>query len=166
MRSRVRLRAMISFLVASLAVITVFGQSKQKRATTKKSESQVILPCGVRVDSKSSLAAGVVGGSPWLLVASSHDEDFYYNNNWVCDHVVIKVWVKALSRDAGNPATRSMSLYELKCKTRRIRLTQTVEYDQDGKVQRSDDTDKATWRNAVPESIGEGILNTICGVKE
>jgi hypothetical protein len=166
MRSRVRLRAMTSLLVASLAVITVFGQSKRKRATTKRPEPQVILPCGVRLTSEASLAAGTVGGSPWLLAASSHEENFYYNRNWVCDHVVIRIWVKALSRDANNPAIRSMSLYELKCKTRQIRVTQTVEYDQDGKVQTSDDTNKARWRDAVPESIGEGILNTICGVRE
>src|SRR6266403_5065319 len=108
-------------LLISVVVLTSFGQSKRKRATPKRPDPQIILPCGVRLTTETVLAAGTVGGSPWLLAASSHDEEFYYNRNWICDQVVIKVWVKAVSRAADNPATSSMSLYELKCKANQIR---------------------------------------------
>jgi hypothetical protein len=117
----------------------------------------------VRLTTETLLAAGTVGGSPWLLAATSHNEKFYYNRNWICDQVVIKVWVKAVSRAADNPTTSSMSLYELKCKANQIRVTQNVEYDNHGKVQTSDVDHNAKWRNVVPESTGESILNTVCG---
>ena len=119
----------------------------------------------MRLTTEMVLAAGTVGGSPWLLAATSHDQKLYYNRNWICDQVVIKVWVKAVSRDADNPATSSMSLYELKCKANQIRVTQNVEYDKDGKVQTSDVDYGAKWKDVVPESVGECILNTVCGKK-
>jgi hypothetical protein len=142
--------------------VNSFGQSKRKRAT-KRADPEVIQPCGVRLTTETLLAAGTVGGSPWLLAATSHNEKFYYNRNWICDQVVIKVWVKAVSRAADNPTTSSMSLYELKCKANQIRVTQNVEYDNHGKVQTSDVDHNAKWRNVVPESTGESILNTVCG---
>lgn len=154
----------VSLLIIGVAVVTAFGQSKRKRATTKRPDPEVIQPCGVRQTpvQESDLAAGTVGGSPWLLAATSHDENFYYNRNWVCDQVVIKVWVKSVSRDADKLATGSMSLYELKCKANQIRVTRSVEYDKDGNVQTSDVEPTAKWKEAVPESVGESILNTVC----
>jgi hypothetical protein len=156
------MRRTILFLLLSIVFVNSFGQSKQKRETTKRADPQVIQPCGVRMTTETMLAAGTVGGSPWLLAATSHDRKFYYNRNWICDQVVIKVWVKAVSRNADDPAS-SMSLYELKCKANQTRVTQNVEYDKDGKVQTSDVDYRAKWKDVVPESVGESILNTVCG---
>jgi len=159
------MRRTILFLLLSIVFVNSFGQSKRKRATVKRADPEVIRPCGAHLTPETDLAAGSVGGSPWLWAATSHDEKLYYNRNWICDQVVIKVWVKAVSRDGDNPATSSMSLYELKCKANQIRVTQSIEYDKDGKVQTSDVDYRAKWKDVVPESVGESILNTVCGKK-
>jgi hypothetical protein len=164
-RGELAMRRTILFLLLGIVFVNGFGQSKRKRGTTKRADPEVIRPCGVRLTKETVLAAGTVGGSPWILAATSHEQNFYYNRNWICDQVVIKVWVKAVSPDADNSAPSSMSLYELKCKANQIRVTQNVEYDKDGKVQTSDVDYRAKWKGVVPESVGESILNTVCGKK-
>jgi hypothetical protein len=55
-----------------------------------------------------------------------------------------------------------MERYELKCKAHQVRVTDTVEYDQNGNVAVSESTPRAKWKDAVPESVGEGILKSVC----
>jgi len=157
------MRRIILFLLLSLVFVNTFGQSKRKRRTTKRADPEVIRACGALVTPEMLLAAGTVGGSPWLFAAKSDDEKFYYNRRWTCDRAVIRVWVKAVL-DANNQ-TSSMTHYELKCKANQIRVTQNVEYGKDGKVQTSDVDYNAKWRDVVPESTGESILRTVCGKK-
>lgn len=151
---------LISLLLVGMVVVTTLGQSKQKRATAKRSDPELIQPCGVRQTLESDLEAGTLGGSPWRLVATSYDENLYYNRNWSCVSNVIKVWVKS-TRNADQHAT-SMSRYELRCNRNQIRIVQAVEYDTDGDVQSSYVDSRVEWRDVVPDSIGETILNTVC----
>lgn len=166
------MQKIVCLLLIGVVGVTTLGQSKRKRKITKKLKPQVALPCGVQDNphpeldlAAGTVAPGTYAPSPWSRAATSHSKDFYYNRNWVCvDHIFIRVWVKSVSRDGENLTTGSMALYELKCKTNQIRVTKHIEYDKDGQSKASDSYSdyRAKWEQAVPESVGKRILNTVC----
>lgn len=65
-----------------------------------------------------------------------------------------------------------MSLEEYDCKERKVRLLSFTSYDKDGRPIESFDASEYNaksiahgWSYVVPASVGEGILNIICGIK-
>jgi len=57
--------------------------------------------------------------------------------------------------------SHTLTLYELKCSERKLRYLSTIDYDDDGKVLDSSESE-IRWSDVIPESIGEGILEVIC----
>lgn len=58
----------------------------------------------------------------------------------------------------------SLMLWRIKCADRLLSLEARVEYGPNDEVLLSKDwaTDAPDWRNAIPDSIGEGIVNAAC----
>jgi hypothetical protein len=82
----------------------------------------------------------------------------------VCDkHGILKVWLKTVH--IGKADGSSLDHWEVNCKTSQWRLTSFVNYDKDGRVTNSDEHVVVEWQDAIPDSVGEKELNTVCRKK-
>jgi len=160
-----------SLLLQASAGLTL-AQSKRtsKHRTPPTRKSPVKMPCDMGVD---ALVESGIDRPEWSLAAESKEEAFYYNTKYLCVHNIVRVWIKSLLKDSDDPpqflsrensskSATSIARYELRCKAGQTRVTQAVEYDTRGRVTQSRSTPSAKWEEVVPDSIGEGILKSVC----
>jgi hypothetical protein len=162
-----------SVLLQASADLTLAQSNRtSKHRTPPTRKSQVKMPCDMGIDA--SVESGIVDRPEWSLAAESKDEAFYYNTKWICVHNIVRVWIKSLLKESDDPpqflprdtiskqSATSIARYELRCKAGQTRVTQAVEYDTRGRVTHSRSTPSAKWEEVVPDSIGEGILKSVC----
>ena len=78
----------------------------------------------------------------------------------LCEKGVLKVWVK--TEKIGDDAKRSMIRYEVNCHSNQMRTMSKTDYDKAGNVVGDFTSEKPKWEDVVPDSVGEGILGTVC----
>lgn len=93
----------------------------------------------------------------------------------------LKVWVKRMPRTGQETAAReslradgvtfdpelyaySLWLYQIKCRDRLLQVIATADFDTEGAALAAVDRqmEAPRWKNAIPDSIGESILNAVC----
>jgi hypothetical protein len=158
MRKAILLVPLLLFIVFSLSA----QSTKRERAPAKKLD----------IDTKSENRCGV-WQSPrevfleldvkWRVAAASKQEMYFYNTDRIkCDSSgILSAWVKG-TYDADGKSISTMSRYELKCRANQLRVTSQTEYRRDGTVASSRSYKRAEWDEAIPDSVGEGVLRTVC----
>lgn len=121
----------------------------------------------------------------WTPIERTEYLIFYYNPSRTSNlqNGLFKTWIKEAlkppikssrdkflkDRERGGSKTsgyevfrQSLDLYELNCRDSTIRVTSSTDYDYLGTVLGSYQAGYARWEDAVPESVGETILRTVC----
>ncbi|GEM_PF-3148382 len=100
----------------------------------------------------------------WVYVGTTNDGDKYYLDSNVKRQTsgFIRGWVKIVRNDR----TFSLYLEETDCKEQRTRLLGFSKYSVSGELLETDSSTRTpTWSYVIPETIGEDILQMVCGVK-
>ena len=153
-------------LVASLLVADLSAQSPKKKRTQKSVGSQKALtPCTDRLLSFEQFLAENKG--EWVIATTDKETTYFYNpRKLLCDDKgILKVWIKAVKQDSKEAGNYSISRYDLKCETNQIRILSQTAYDSAGEVTSDFTSDDPKWQDVVPDSVGEGILETVCHKK-
>ena len=91
---------------------------------------------------------------------------FYNPRKMVCDdNGVLKAWIKAVKQDLKGMQNYSISRYGLKCEANQVRILAQTDYNRDGEVTADFTFDDPKWQDVVLDSVGEGILETVCHKK-
>jgi hypothetical protein len=157
----VALGVAVSLLVADLS-----AQSPRRKRTRKSTTSQKTLtPCADRLLSFEQFLAENKGD--WVIATTDKGTTYFYNpRKMLCDDKgILKVWVKAVKQDLKEAGNYSISRYDLKCEVNQVRILSQTEYNGKGEVTSDFTSDDPKWQDVVPDSVGEGILETVCNKK-
>lgn len=99
----------------------------------------------------------------WRVAAASKEAMYLYNTRKItCEaNGTLRVWIKGTYDDAGK-SMATMSRYELKCRANQLRITSQTEYNRNGTVATSVSYKNPEWDEAIPDSVGERVLQTVC----
>jgi len=81
---------------------------------------------------------------------------------------ITRVWIKIEKKEqieakkGASPIVKSFYLIEINCIERNYRILATSEYDKNGKVINSSNSDDASWYFIIPESTMSYLQKTIC----
>lgn len=105
----------------------------------------------------------------WEFVTVNTENNSYYirSEKHSSTPSEIKVWVKVtgLTQKKGRKTFKnchSISLYIIQCNNKRIQVDQVTMYDSKGSVLTSSDSELSEWKEAIPDSAGEAIVNKAC----
>lgn len=105
-------------------------------------------------------------GPQYLTTTSSNTELMLDADSVKGDRRNRLAWVVSdHSKDATVSTRETKQLYAVNCETSAFRTPSLVQYDGKGKVQFSwdeSDDDKSPTRHAIPDTIGETVINAIC----
>jgi phage baseplate assembly protein W len=73
--------------------------------------------------------------------------------------------IKAVKQDLKEAGNYSISRYNLRCEANQVRILSQTDYSSDGEVTKDFTYDDPKWQDVVPDSVGEGILATVCHKK-
>ena len=153
-------------LVALFLVFTVslFGQTERRKPTPKRPDidRKAESDCGVLYSAREFVEELKV---EWRVAGETNDDVYYYNTKKMeCVQGVLKAWVKQVAKETNSTkgiSPYSMQRVELNCRTAQIKLGAKTIYGKKGQVlgERPAEPD---WTDVVPDSLGEGIWETIC----
>jgi hypothetical protein len=111
----------------------------------------------------------------WIEIGKSSisDETFYINSTYVSnDNNIVKVWIKTTtiktiktkSKSSKKIKTDKKFLYEFDCQNNKLRILYGVFYNSSGNVIDTFNPDEYSidWEIAIPDSLGEYLLNKSC----
>ena len=158
--------ALICLILACVASIG-FPQTNKRISTNAKAKDNpdkvMTSACGVRTTMRQLNDEIKV---EWRPAAMSNEDDFYYNTRKMrCNKGVLKVWIKAVAKYTKSTAEvspYSIRRYELKCGSNEVRVISSTAYGKTGDVLLSQEFPNANWEEAIPGSIAEHILETVC----
>jgi len=125
----------------------------------------------------------------WPLITIGDGSLVYFNEKTLqrLPGGIIHVWVKddaiksrkglksrivrerkkqGLSLEGFEKYSYTLTLYDFNCKERKYRTIQIMAYDDRGRTLDSIDAgDAAEWKNIVPDTLGDEILEAVCAVK-
>lgn len=156
-------RAVLIALLLLAIHAGLFGQaSKRKQSLKKNAAQQSVSPCGVPIPRYDDWLEE--RKTEWRIVTESPTETHFYNTRkMLCDkNGILKVWGKSIEKDTTKNLSYQIVRYELKCRSNQIKIVSGTDYDKSGKVLKLRTYDDPTWEDAIPDSIGEAILETIC----
>jgi len=92
----------------------------------------------------------------WTYVGESTDDTAYFLKlgSLSKSSLTIRVWSKTVKKEE----TESMTLWEFDCVTGKLRSVQSTDYEDGAGFT----TRGRTWKYAVPESMGESLLEAAC----
>jgi hypothetical protein len=160
-------RSLLVLLALLILLSSISIGQTSKRGSKKRAEPNLALdkpfttPCGVSYNNFDE--AMQESSIEWRVAASSSESVYLYNTRkQQCDRTtgIMKVWIK--ERAVGSEETASMMRYELKCRSNELRVTSLTEYLKTGDVSRSRTYKTPEWNEVIPDSVGEGILETVC----
>lgn len=77
---------------------------------------------------------------------------------------LVTMWLQRVNKDPDKAKVKSEKLrYQFNCKAQQLRLIQFVEYSANGDVLNSDTYTNASWKDTVPDTLGEHWLKFVCG---
>lgn len=140
-------------LFSATLVVNLSAQSQQHKIQRES-------PCGVSVPTFDEFMEERNLG--WRVAAASKEAMYFYNTRGIkCDaNGILKVWIKG-TYDAGK-SIATMSRYELRCRANQLRISSQTEYNRDGTVATSRSYKNPEWDEAIPDSVGERVLQTVC----
>lgn len=126
--------------------------------------------------------------STWKLATTATESIFLYNAKALKrdGNGIATFWVKEMPKpdnetkntwrldkikarnDAGLPTkgyerlSHQLALYQCACNENKLRITEVLAYDEDGKVLDSALVNDSDWVRLIPDSIGEGIFIAAC----
>ncbi len=115
-------------------------------------------------------------GADWRLYARSADGTEYYDTDNMTrpSKDVIRVWEKMIYSEKGvqgqveslgekfRKSAYRMTLNELNCAEKKVRVLSISEYSTDGEVLFSSDYQEPKWQFIVPESLAELLSKGVC----
>jgi hypothetical protein len=155
--------AVIVLYSVSLVVLGQTSRPKPKpRPTPSKANKPFDTRCGVHYKNMDEFLDEIF--RDWFDIGSSKATRYFYSpKRALCeDDGTLKVWIKTVEKDTNKKHSYSMIRYALNCRTDKMRVLTGTDYDKDGQVLSTEDDSETKWRDVVPESIGEMILETAC----
>jgi len=111
---------------------------------------------GVKTVTKTSKAE-----DEWIYYASSSEEKYYYNPAKMSrTGSFVRLWTKSVSKKTLEKT--GMVQMEIKCQSQQYRSLAGVEYYESGAVSRSWNKSTAPFSTIIPETIIEGLYDTVC----
>jgi hypothetical protein len=180
------LKASAIIICIFLITLTSQGQSKKgKRASSKTTTGKV--KSNVPSELDLFFAEHDPGGS-WDYIGESTDEKYYYDKDRIkypyanVTQLWIGVWpsVEGVKRGLWRKKVierrkktgesvkgwelyyRHIDLYQVNCKDKTLRMIGSTSYDSLGDVLDSFETNRGSFGNPIPNSIGEGIVQAAC----
>jgi hypothetical protein len=161
------MRLALIFLTLGCVASIGFPQTNKNISTNAKAKNDPdkvrTSACGVRITMRQLNEKIKV---EWRPAAMSNEDDFYYNTRKMrCDKGVLKVWIKVVAKKTKSTAEvspYSIRRYELKCGSSEVRVISSTAYGKTGDVLLSQQFSNAIWEEAIPGSIAEHILETVC----
>lgn len=160
-------------ILACLLLLPLGAISQHKRTTKAKPKRDPdleagmvkISPCGVPIPRFDDFVEELK--VEWRVATASKDGGMYFYNTHrttCASGGILSAWIKGTYDDEGK-SIASMTRYEFKCRIDQLRITSQTEYYKDGRVKASETYKNAEWEEAIPDSVGERILETICRKK-
>lgn len=148
-------------LIATFITTDLLGQPRRKKPAPKKAAPKIEDPCGIRQTIQEFIEETSI---EWRPAAETDDERFYYNTQKMrcAEQGVLKVWIKWVPKLSKYPLDHSMTRYEFKCLIDQVRIVSQTDYDPKGSVLKSETFGDAKWKEIIPHTVGEDILNTVC----
>jgi Surface-adhesin protein E len=157
----------LPILVTLLLLLSPSDHAQRRRKPVKKVEVSGrpgISPCGIFYAWWDEFFDDI--RDEWHLIGKTANLTYYYNTHEeLCDKDtgIMKAWVKAIPNGEGNENySYSLTQYQIKCPRHQMRIVAIHDYDTNGNVIDSAVDDERDFRDVIPESMGEGILDTVC----
>lgn len=164
---RLNLIAVLSLLL--LFGVFSFGQTANRKPKAKPTpkldlsslDKPITTPCGIPLPTFEEFSKEIE--TEWRIASVATGGDlFYYNTRkQSCVKGFLRVWVKGVKPD-DKTITRSMTRYELNCKTNQLREISSIDYYDNGRVKETSNPGDPRWEDATPDTVGENILETVC----
>jgi hypothetical protein len=158
----------ILVLLCSVSLVSVSQTTKRKPRPKPKPKLDLSIldkpfttPCGVTY--KNFDESWEEAEQEWRIASAATDGDLYYYNTKKksCEKGILRVWVKGVKPD-NKTITRSMTRYELNCRTNQLRQISSIDYYDNGKISETSNPSNPRWYDATPDTVGESILETVC----
>lgn len=153
-------------LLCSVSLVSVSQTTKRKPRPKRKLDLSSLnkpftTPRGIRY--RNFDEAWEEAEQEWRIASAATDGDLYFYNTkkQSCEKGILRVWVKGVKPE-NKTITRSMTRYELNCRTNQLRQISSIDYYDNGKISETSKPSNPRWEDATPDTVGENILETVC----
>lgn len=117
-------------------------------------------PCGIPIPTLDEFAEEYKVEWRNIKIGETAQTTLYYNTHkQICEKGILKVWTKSVQKDT---LVYAIDRLEVNCRADQTRLMSSIKYQKDGVVMDSIVDANSKWRDVVPDSIAERLLETVC----